>query len=81
MVWFELFICILASLKRKWLSILMSDLFLYGPGFVETSMNTVMSCGGSCPGIRSVMKPRFDHFKAAIWDLEKPELVRQNFLA
>ena len=49
--------------------------------FVETPMNTVMSCGGSCAGIRSVVTPRFDHFKAAMWDLGKPELVRQSFLA
>ena len=31
-----------------------------GPGFLEMSMNTVLSLGGSGPGIKRVVRPSLD---------------------
>ena len=48
MVCFELFICILVSLKQKWLCILMSDLFYMVPDNNNSLYLNTVKTDGSC---------------------------------
>ena len=46
-----------------------------GPGFGFISIKMVISLGGSCLGIRSVVKPRLDHRATKERGLERAKLV------
>lgn len=43
-----------------------------GPGYFEMSINTLMSRGGSKPGISKDVCPRFDHFTGGRLERHNP---------